>query len=522
MNKRHVLVSVLLLLVLSSSLVFAQGNKGSQKKDGTIPIELWYHATASEVGPLPTDWIGYDILREKFNISLTTSALPSSLTDRDMKIQAASAADVLPDIFVASREVWVRLVENGMVADVTQLYDLMPERTEMMWDEAARAFTTMNGKSYGFATPSGVDKNEGLLIRKDWLDRLGLEVPKTTDELLNIMRAFTFQDPDGNGKNDTWGYGAFIELWNYEAYPGRRLEPLMGAFGVDGTWDVRKASAGLQILKPEFYDFMVYMKQIIDEGLIDPNWLSYKKDDFRAAWKQGKFGIMREQNSALASKSNYAPFDANFPNGEWIVIDPPVGPEGLSSVGPRTSALRIWAVNQKSADEGKLEAIAQMLEWMGSGEGYYLCGWGIEGLNYVFDEDGIPVSTGGDMGFDGAVGQTYIQLRSLSFNYKTDVELQSRYPAYITDVSQKHMSALEVLREMQTKKWTDSMGSDSFPAPSTDLKTFYEQGIAEFFTGKRILNQTNWNSWISDLRRLGADAWEKEGLDFGYANGLIQ
>lgn len=521
MKEKHVVLSIA-LLVFCATLAFAQGNKDVQKKsEGPIPVELWYHATTSEVGPLPTNWTGYDIIREKFNIELTTSALPSSLTDRDMKIQAASAADVLPDIFVASREVWVRLVENGMVADVTDMYDLMPERTKIMWDDAARAFTTINGKSYGFATPSAVDKNEGLLIRKDWLDKLGLEIPKTTDELLDVMRAFTFKDPDGNGKNDTWGFGAFIELWSYEAYPGRRLEPLMGAFGVDGTWDIRKESAGLQILKPEFYDYMVYMKKIIDEGVIDPNWLSYKKDDFRAAWKQGKFGIMREQNSALASKSNYAPFDANFPDGEWIVIDPPVGPKGYSSVGPQTSALRIWAVNQKSADEGKLEAIAQMLEWMGTGEGYYLCGWGIEGVNYVLDEDGIPVSTGGDMGFDGPIGQTYIQLRSLVFNYKTDVELQSRYPAYITDVSKKQMSALDVLREMQTKKWVNAMGSDSFPVPSTDLKTFYEQGLAEFFTGKRVLNQNNWTSWINDLKKLGADAWEKEGLEYGKANGLI-
>ncbi len=125
------------------------------------------------------------------------------------------------------------------------------------------------------------------------------------------------------------------------------------------------------------------------------------------------------------------------------------------------------------------------------------------------------------MGFDGPIGQTYIQLRSLVFNYKTDVELQSRYPAYITDVSKKQMSALDVLREMQTKKWVNAMGSDSFPVPSTDLKTFYEQGLAEFFTGKRVLNQNNWTSWINDLKKLGADAWEKEGLEYGKANGLI-
>lgn len=313
---------MLVLLLVISTLAFAQGGKETTAKSAEpTKIEMWYTATQTEVGPLPDDWVGYQILKDRFNIELEASSLPSSTTDQDMKVQAASAADTLPDFFVANREVWLRLANNGMLADVTDLYEQMPNRTKIMFDKDAIAFTTLDGRSYGFATPAMISRNEGLLIRKDWLDRLGLAVPKTTEELVNVMRDFTFKDPDGNGKNDTWGYGAFIEATTYEAYPGRRFEPLMGAFGVEGTWNMTAANFGLQIHKPEFYDFMKFAKSIIDEGLIDPNWMAYKKDDFRAAWKQGKFGIMREQNAAYAAKNNYSPFDANFPDGEWIIVD---------------------------------------------------------------------------------------------------------------------------------------------------------------------------------------------------------
>lgn len=58
------------------------------------------------------------------------------------------------------------------------------------------------------------------------------------------MKAFTLNDPDGNGKNDTWGYGAFIEINNFEEGLGRRLDPFFGAFGVAGTWNMTKAGAG--------------------------------------------------------------------------------------------------------------------------------------------------------------------------------------------------------------------------------------------------------------------------------------
>jgi len=92
---------------------------------------------------------------------------------------------------------------------------------------------------------------------------------------------------------------------------------------------------------------------MVDARVIDPDWPSLKKDDFRAAWKQGKFGIMREQFAALAAAANYAPFDKNFPNGEWAPLPPPKGPTGKSSVGIYDTNYRIYAVSTKAAKAGK-------------------------------------------------------------------------------------------------------------------------------------------------------------------------
>ena len=172
------------------------------------------------------------------------------------------------------------------------------------------AFSTIRGKSYGFAFPGSLQKNEGLVIRKDWLDKLGLSMPTTLDELYDVCYAFTFKDPDGNGKNDTYGYGAF---------------------GVAGTWNMTEKNFGLNAKKPEFFEALKFVNKMVENKVIDPDWPSLKKDDFRAAWKQGKFGVMREQMAALAAQANYAPFDKNFPNGEWAALPPPKGPKGLSA-----------------------------------------------------------------------------------------------------------------------------------------------------------------------------------------------
>ena len=524
-SKRFIAILLASLMVIPA---FAGGSKEATAQAAGTPedpvtIELWFGAAITEAGMIPDDWVGYEIIRNELGIDLKLSMLPSSESDQDMRIQATGAGNALPDLFMVRRPVLVNLVNQGLIAQVDDCFDKMPVRTSQQYDADSIRNTTIDGHIYGFASPGAIAKNEGLLIRKDWLDNLGLEIPTTTDELLEVMRAFTFDDPDGNGLNDTYGYGAFVETdANLKGYPGSRLWPIMGAFGVEGLWCFDAPNQGLSIYKPEFYDFMVYLKQMCDEGIIDPNWLSYKKDDFRAAWKQGRFGMMYEQNAAYAATANYAPFDANFPDGEWIVIDAISGPEGKASIGAYDMNYRIYAVSQKAADAGKLDKICELLEWLSSDEGYYLVGWGQEGVNYVFDENGIPVAGDlGDNAFTGSKGQVVTQLRNMVF-YNGDVELASRYPTYVTEVSGKTMSALTTLREMQEKKWTSAIGSGTMPTPNADVQRYYDQSLAEFLTGARALTPENWQAFIDQFNAIGGEAWNQEGLAKMQADGLIR
>jgi putative aldouronate transport system substrate-binding protein len=479
-----------------------------------VVIDLWYGASMTEAGPPADDWPVFQLIKDRLNIDLRISSLPSSEADQDVRVNAAGAANSLPDLFQIRRDPLVNLVKVGLVASVDDLYPLMPNRTRTMYDADAIEYTTINGKSYGLASPGAVVQNEGVLIRKDWLDKLGLKVPVTVDEYLEVMRRFTFDDPDGNGRDDTYGYGAFIEIFDHEEGLGRRMNNFFGAYGVPGTWNMTKANAGLNVRKPAYFDALSLIKKMVDERIIDPNWLSYKKDDFRAAWKQGRFGIMYEQNAAYAAEANYAPFDANFPNGEWIVIDAPKGPNGNQSVNVYSNTYRIYAVSKKAADAGKGPAIAKLLEWMSSDECYFLLGWGEEGVNYVKDANGVPTATGipdASKSFAVPEMQPFTQLRNMVF-YNGDVELAARYPTYKTATSGKTMSALTVLRDMAGRPWTAAIGSDALPSANADLKRFYEQGVVEFVTGQRELTRANWTAWAAEFDKLGGLEWEKAGI----------
>ena len=502
--------------------------KAKKNKDGTVDIELWYGAAASEAGPIPKDWVGYKRIKDELGINLILTQLPSSEGDQDTKINAAGAANTLPDLFMVSDNTFSNLVKQKLVADVSSAFRLMPNRTKKLYDRDALADSTINKKVYGFSQPGSIVKNEGLLIRKDWLDKLGLAVPKTTEDFMKVMHAFTEKDPDGNGKADTYGYGAFLEVSPTNEGLGKRFDPIFGAFGVAGTWDLAsKKTAGLNINKPEYYDALVFVKRMVDEKVIDPNWLAYKKDDYRAAWKQGRFGIMREQNAAFASEPNYTPFNNNFPNGEWIVIDPPVGPKGKASVGTYATAYRRYCVSAKAAKEGKLPEIAKLLEWMSKDskgtDGYYLLGWGQEGVNFVLDGK-VPTVNGlkdPSKAYNKAESVPATQLRNMVY-YNGDAELTSRYPTWYTPQG-REMSALKTLRDMQAKAWTPCAGMNAMPKPDADLKRFYEQGVTEFVNGTRQLTKENWAAWLAEFNnKMGGKAWEQEGINTAIARNIVK
>ncbi|MDR0635720.1 MAG: extracellular solute-binding protein [Treponema sp.] len=527
MKRQMRFVCLLLLALMTAGALFASGAAAPRQAAGNqaVTLDFWFGATSSEAGPPPAEWKAFQIVREKLNINWVLTMLPSSDGDRKTKINAAAAANALPDMFLVPRDILPSLANIGVIASVDELYDLMPSWYKQYGGPDGREFTSFNGKSYGIAyNGGGQPRNEGMLIRKDWLDNLGLQVPVSTEDYLAVMRAFTFNDPDGNGQNDTYGYGAFIDISANTEGLGSRMDPFFGAFGVVGTWNLSKTSPGLNVRKPAYLEALSYVKSIIDEKVIDPNWMSYARDDFRAAWKQGRFGIMRENHSAYASEANYAPFDKNFPNGDWIVLDPPKGPRGEQAVGSYSNSYGIIAVSAKAIQAGKGPAIARLFEWMASDEAYYLLGWGELGVNYTLDANNVP-------GVDGLPdpNKAYTKPEMIPFTQlrgyiqrNTDAELVSRYPTYKAPTSGKTMSALLTLRDMQKRPWNTVVGVDTLPTPSADIKRFYEQGVMEFLTGERQLTRANWDAWVADFDQLGGQAWEKAGVDMARESNFLR
>ena len=480
-------------------------------------IEMWYSPYSSDAAPLPQDSVLIDHIEKDLGISLSAVALPADKEEQDALILEAAKNNSLPDIFMVNREVLTTLVRENHVTRVDGLFKDMPVRTERIYDKDAQEAASFDGVCYGLAQAGSISRNEGVLIRKDWLDRLGLAVPVTLDDYYDVMKAFTFNDPDGNGINDTYGFGAYIDIRAIEEGLGCRFAPFFGAFGVEGTFNASKSKPGLNIHRPEYKQAMEYIHRICEEGLIDPSWPIYTKTSFRGAWKSGRFGIMREQNAAFALEANYKDFDDKFPEGEWILIDPPVGPSGKSSVGAYVNGYRIYAISRRAQELGKLPVIARLLEWI-STDGYLTVAYGAEAENYMLDDDGNVTTEGlpnPEFAYTQKAAAPVLQLRNLAL-YNGDEELKTRYPTWYTK-NGKEMSALKLLREMQSKKWTAAI--NNLPGISSELKGFYEDCMKDFVAGRRDL--LTWESWLKEFDKNGGSDWENRCVRYAEQNALL-
>lgn len=128
----------------------------------------------------------------------------------ETKLSTAIMSGDYPDIFSATGAEYQNYVDSGVVADITEAYEkyASEELKAYMSYDGGMALESLyvDGKLYGL--PKVSDPYAGahvMWIRQDWLDNLGLKVPETMEELKEVAYAFTYDDPDGNGKNDTYG-----------------------------------------------------------------------------------------------------------------------------------------------------------------------------------------------------------------------------------------------------------------------------------------------------------------------------
>jgi hypothetical protein len=237
---------------------------------------------------------------------------------------------------------------------------------------------------------------ETLWIRKDWLDALGLPIPKTMAEFDDTLYKFVNNDPDKNGKKDTYGFaGHGNDLrsfwpWQQGAGTGRGNVYFQFVKMPDGSYQFSGATEDTK-------KWLGRVAQLYKDGVINPNVVvatTNRAEELARGGVGAIHGWVAWNNPSTTSMRS---FYSTNPNAEWLAIPMPAGDSGVGMENAGyLSAWCFFGITKNCKDPERLYAI-----WddMGSPEPYVIKRWGLEGQEYRTLPDGsheliiVPGST---------------------------------------------------------------------------------------------------------------------------------
>jgi putative aldouronate transport system substrate-binding protein len=313
---------------------------------------------------LDITWVPNADYREKTNVTLASNDVPQV-----MVVQGDKEAT------------FVQAAQAGAFWDLTGKLDKYPNLKP--GDPQTGRNATVNGKVYGIYRIRPLLRS-AVLLRKDWLAKLGLKMPETVDDLHAIAQAFTERDPDGNGKKDT--YGLIIPKWPGPYASSSPYDVLETWNGAPNGWGERGGKLVPGFDTEEFYQANRALKGWIGEGLVNPDFATLDSGDWDNPFVQGKGGIIIDVNvraselSRLFQQKDKADFDKVAMTGNLKRSD------GQKFSAPFTGYNGVLAISkQKVRTEEQLDQVLRVLDKLQSKEGSVLLTNGIQGRNFKLD-----------------------------------------------------------------------------------------------------------------------------------------
>lgn len=477
----------------------------------TQTVTMMASVRSQEAGPPPGDWPWLQRVRDELNIDVQITWI-SDAGQYTPTLRTRAAANDLPDVFATDLSTTSLLVQQGLAADWQPFREFMPTYVRDRDVEALAPIGTFDGKQYSLVTKNADPYKGVIAIRQDWLQNLGLEVPKTTDEFLAVAEAFTTQDPDGNGAADTYGFTGSV---NFEGFIAG-LGGFQGAFGDSAPWSVVDGKLVNRAVTEEHRQYLEFISRVQAAGVMDPDWVSQESLDSWAKWKAGRIGILFEDWCALFCIQGYSEFKAANPTGSYVPIDPPVGPTGLSMAGERSNAGLQLGLSQRAVDEGRGEAVARLLEWI-NGPGYLATAHGEEGQGWERNAEGQILQ------IKEVSVLPYRQLTGWALVGSPE-ELVARYESVHSYDDGETIDVYSVLERSGAYPINDTTQWAAMPpAPAATYADFIRtqaEGEYAFMTGTRSFDE--WDTYVETLNSIGLAEWTAQAEARARELGIIQ
>jgi putative aldouronate transport system substrate-binding protein len=364
------------LAVSTALTVTACGDDGDSKSGNLDTLNVF--ATLLGTAPSPTGEVQQAVeklIGKKLNITWAPNA------DYQDKVNVTLASNNLPDVMVVNEKhpAFIKAAEAGAFWDLTGKLDKY-ENLKPLDDRTAKN-SSVNGKTYGIYRVRPQIRS-AISIRKDWLAKVGLQPPKTVDDLYKIAKAFTDQDPDGDGKKNT--YGLIIPKWPGSTYGSASPYDVFETwFGAPNAWGKRDGKYVPGFDTPEFLTAEKELKKWVSEGLVNPDFATLDTANWMDPFVQGKGGIIIDvdvratQLFDLFKEKDPKDFDKVLMTGNLARDD------GQKFSYPFTGYSSVLAISkQRVRTQEQLDEVLATLDKLESKEGSILITTGIQGRNF--------------------------------------------------------------------------------------------------------------------------------------------
>lgn len=465
-------------------------------------------------------------LEEIGNVDLEFVVFPAADTASKISAMIASQTE-LPDILCFESTSLDDYYDTGLFVPLNDYYNdpniayQFNKRFEGNEEEKQRILKMSefpDGNMYGmirYAPEIGNEYPNRMWINKTWLDKLGLEIPTTTEEYYNVLKAFVTQDPNGNGKKDEIGLIGSTNGWNTKPQ-----DTLMNAFiYTDASSNflyVKDGKIDTIVNKPEFKEGLQYLNRLVNEGLLDTTTFTQDVNQLKTILENPDVQLV----GSLVAGSMSVYQTTSKRKEDFVPLPPLTGPNGACYATYSPASTNCSFIITKYCDYPELAFRVfdymydeTMSMWQRYGEPNFAWDTNVDGLKGTYEDSlGIPcgfrrisenadAATGTTWGnalpayrpADSPLSMQGVALDENPYDYATMTA--QAVPLYMN----KHPE------ELVGRLFYTAEENSEIRDIDTSLKTFRSESVVRFITGDKSFDE--WDSYVEELNNIGLERY---------------
>lgn len=496
------------------------------------PITLTVFAPANTEGSWE-DNAQVKELEEATGIHLEWQTCASSDNVQE-KLSTMFASGEMPDIILTGVSSGNRydkateqaLGEQGLVLSLNDYLDTVSVGYKQAFEEIdglKEYITTPDGNIYSLPNIDGslhVQYNMKLWINTQWLDNLGLDMPTTTEEFYEVMKAFKEKDANGNGDpNDE------IPLSTVTSGAGTQLDGfLMNPFQLTSETNKLYVDNGKVTFAPAqegYKEGLKYLNQLYAEGLLNPESFTQDKNNqvnVNEAGDECVIGAFLAQRPGYACDLSTEPYSKKWE--QYQSLAPLAGPDGQCVASWNPYVMFQSGMTFISSSCTNPEAAFRLLDYISTQT--YRSSLGIEGVHYELLDAGTT-----ELGLDGetkalykrtnadttnqSLGQLVALVRTPEFlaaeatnpnPYAEDVKPLNGRQVVMYKASLEHQKVQQSLDSVMPDLYMSQADSSEMSLIKTNVMDTQKEYMVQFITGAKNID-SEWDSYLKALDNVG-------------------